>query len=206
MCKMLRNHVVLFVLTVICWCNQATCTFGPLTPQDIADINALLPGLAIPGQGLWTAVRSNPPKRNLTETLVIHYESEHGKKGTHNKTLPFFYGARVVPIAGPNPATAEEVVMANFIATLLISPVPGVPPVPVLPAETLVRVNANHSREIRIPVSGKYGIRIQKGVLEPIDANFCSIFLPEVLPLPAGAPPGALAPPPANICTIYFRQ
>lgn len=208
MFKILRNQIVLFVLAAICWCNQAACSapnWRALNSQDIADINALLPDLAIAGQGLWITPRANPPVAKPTEILHVHYKIEHGARGSHDRTLPFFNGVPVTAIPGPPLITAEEVVMANFIATLIPFTLPGAPlPIPVLPAKAMVNVKPkNHSREIRIPIPVG-SVQIQKmGTSTPVDAKFCSIFLPAVL---TGIPPGTLAPPPANVCTLYFRQ
>jgi hypothetical protein len=201
-------RVVLFVLATICLYNQAICaTTGrrTLNAQDTADINVLLPGLLIPGNGLWVMTRSNPPKRNPTQTLQKHYESGHaGILASDTRTLPFFNGVSVAPVTGLNPATAEEVVMANFIATLIPHAMPGAPShVPILPGAIVEVKPKSYSREIRIPVpTGSIQIQEERAPT-PVDAKFCSIFLPAV---PAGVPPGTLAPPPANVCTLYFRQ
>jgi hypothetical protein len=207
-------RVAVFVLTVICWCNQAIYAVGgwrALRPQDTADLNVLLPQLVNPGQGLWVVARTNSLVRG--ETVQKHYNGRHGPRGRHTRTLPFFNGAAVLAVAGPHPATAEEVVMANFIATLVPAPPPALP---VLPTGTEVQIKTGSlSREIRIPVPiGPVGmvvpgvprarrqvqIRRRDGVA--VDANYCSIVLPAV---PGGFLPGA-APAPTNVCTLYFKQ
>jgi hypothetical protein len=225
MCKIFRIcerrfvgwRVILLVLTWVCWCNQAICVAGArgtLTGQDIADLNALLPSLTNAGQGLWVAPRGNPSTRKPGETVQQHYNVGHGPIASDTKTLPFFNGVPLASVAGPNPITAEEVVMANFIAT--IPPFP--PVVPLAMAQR--RIKRGDVREILIPVplcpvgmapilripAPVKQIQVEKPDGTQADAQYCSIMLPKELPVPAGAQPGTLAPPPPNVCTLYFRQ
>jgi uncharacterized cupredoxin-like copper-binding protein len=153
-------QVMLFVLAAICRCNQAIYaipSWRPLSSQDTADINALLPGLAPTEQELWITPRANSAAVRPIETLRFHDKIEHGVKGRHDKTLPFFNGAAMDRSGDPNPAPSEEIVVANVIATLETLSL-----APVLSARTVVRINTHHSREIRIPVPGGYNSRTQK--------------------------------------------
>jgi hypothetical protein len=114
--------------------------------------------------------------------------------------MPQWNGVVVAAQGAPNPATAEEVVMANFIAAVWAGPAgfPGAVKI----------VKHNKTREIKIPVAAGapvHGIQIEDRLdfMHPIkmNANFCSILLPAV---PRGTPAGALAPLPTNVCSVFF--
>lgn len=138
MFEIVQSRIVLLILATVCWCSQAICAgggWGVLSAQDRADINALLPGLAVPGAGLWGAPRTNSSV--VGQTVREHYEEGHGANGDRTRTLPFFGGIPVAAVGGVNPATAEEVVMARFIASLAPPLPPGSPSV--VPPTALVR-------------------------------------------------------------------
>jgi hypothetical protein len=195
--KILRNargqsgvwRILLFVLVSICCCSRSVAAWGLLNnPQDRADINSLLPQLATPGQGLWGAPRTNPSRMRPGQILQDHYNEEHGVLAKHTRVLPRFNGVLVAAVDSPHPATAEEVVMARFIASL--APPGGGNPV--VPGNAEIRTKSGGSREVRILVPrGQVQVADRYGAGGP--ARYCLIMLPA----PA-------ATPPTNVCTLFF--
>jgi hypothetical protein len=150
MFKMLQGHIALFVLALIGWCSQAVGgapVWGrALSPQEIADVNALLPEFTVAGAGLWNVARANSLVPG--QTVQEHYEERHGAHGIHTRTCPVFNGAAVA---------SPEVAVANVIAAILAAP--GIPP-----AGALANTNPDGTREIRMPIpSGQAQIRKGRG-------------------------------------------
>jgi hypothetical protein len=200
------SRIALFFLAIVGWCSQSMnaapkAKWENLTPQDTQDINALLPRLTFPGQGLWLQNRTNSGR--VPEILQNHYNDRHGALGYHTITVSKFNGDDVEAIVGIDPvtaekvviATAEEVVMAKFIDTLGRN----------VPAGAMVWTENNGTRKIRIPVKNSYKIKVKEKKENLVrNAIYCMIMLPAVPPIPPGTPAGALAPPPTNVCSVFF--